>query len=330
MPSGMFGAPIGINAAEDAARKNVLGVLTALETMGKIGMQPGQAALQAAQARQANALAAEKEAAALSAASVSSLTEIASNRFAGLPPDEFLIKSGGLMLGAGQVKAGAEMVTKGFDIQGKQQTAATARSNELLHKIDAQRKQIQQAASDAGMILNMKTEQEYANLKYDLIGKSMDPDYIADLPETLAEAQQMLRPVFNRALSAKEQLDVKQKEIEDADQRRSRASQRARDEAAAKLSGARLKVVEKAYEDSVKNDGPGSPTTAQRRKELIEASRDAREARERKEFPPLPSNPEDVVTERGKNTYKLPDGRKVYAVGMDKDGLPVFKLIEGK
>lgn len=321
-----FGAFGGARFAQQQQK----GALENIETMGKIGMQPGQAALRAAQARQYNAQAAEKEAASLSATSVSSLQEIAGRRFSGLPPDEFLIKSGELMMDAGQVKAGAELATKGFDIQSKQQTAATARSNELLHNIDRQRKQIQQAASEAGTVLNMQTQQEYDNWRYSQVGGSMNPDQMSDMPETLAEAQQILRPVFNQALSAKEQLDVKQREIEDADQRTRRSHQNARDTAAAKLSGARLKVVEKDYEDSVKNDGPGSPTTAARRRELIDASKEAREARERKEFPPLPTDPKEVVTERGKNTYKLPDGRKVYAVGKDKDGLPVFKLVGGK
>ncbi len=57
----MFGAPVGIGAAEADQRQNVLGGLQAYETVGKIEQQPAQKALLEAHAKLFGAEATAKE-----------------------------------------------------------------------------------------------------------------------------------------------------------------------------------------------------------------------------------------------------------------------------
>ena len=318
---GLFGTPTGQIAREEQNRKNVLAEGEAWKTLGEIEAQPSKRALEAAHTRLWNATAAKEEAETQGTTNLGQLLEIANKTLPqDMSPDDRMVAVGEMALKSGLIKPAEKAFETGFGMKLKKQQIATSAANEKLHGLDARRKQLQEAGSIAQFMA--QSPAQYAQGRAFLAAQGHD---IADLPEDFDAAVPQLRAAAAASIAADKQIELERKRIEDADQAETRRVQRDLDRRRADFTDIRAKVKKKEYEDSLKNNGPGSSSSDRRREEMNTASKERREAAVRKEFPPLPLDPAKVSYERGKNGYMLPDGRLVYTVGKDAKGRPIFE-----
>ena len=144
------------------------------------------------------------------------------------------------------------------------------------------------------------------------------------LPQDWNMAQPMLQAALNASIDAVKQLEMQDKKIHDAAQRKNWASDSAKDVAdieQAKKYGLFIDAKRVALE---RNGGGNSPEAMRAREELAKSRKAIRDANERKEFKAMPLSADDLDISQG---YKDAYGRYVYYIGEGKDGKPAFRQV---
>lgn len=308
--SGMFGAPIGISAAEQDQRSNILGALQGMEALGRIEQRPAQTRLINAQAAAAEGELEEKRQLAELASNTAKARAAAAQGHTltvdNLRPQPTSLASPLLdMLAMGEkrgVSPGtlAPLAKQAAEIQHKEAQTASARAEEVKRNLDAQAKQLDLYGSFA--MAGLQGPQQYAQARMQMEAAGIPT---GKLPADWRAAVPMLRGIVTSSLKAKEAIELDMKKEQDAAQRARWGSANARDAEAVKTAQARTKLLKERTSVLHKNGGSGSKEETEAQKELRLARKAEREAKERKEFPAAPLDPE--AREPGK-TYTAANG----------------------
>lgn len=294
------------------------GRLENLETLGKIAAQPGEAALKAAHARAYNATAANAE------------TEAAQNAALGaMAPGAFSGEAGGkggsladpfvrltaIAGSLGMPKKAGEFAKIATEVSLKEQQAATSKSNQELHRLDAQQKQIEQDGSIAYFMT--QSPENYAQGRAYLASQGQD---ISGMPEDYAAARPQLEAIVAQSVKAKDAIAARAKKLVDDANVKKLNAQAGASSASAAAANARVRNLDQIYTFRAKNDGDVSTASAElkrARKAAIpiaaEARADAQASRDRAKFPP--PNAKQIadpnLREVGR-AYSLPSGVHVW------------------
>lgn len=320
----MFGAPIGIGAAEADQRQNVLGGLQALKQMGEIAAQPQDLALKKAHTRlyEAEAGAKERELAAEEALGRLAAGQRNTPVDPEATPGSRAVNLGEQLMGAGYFSKGLKVVQAGVGIDQKAAAAMAAQASAELRRINGQRKQLENMANLAQGVLNADTPEAYAQARLYALEQGMDA---SRLPEVYnANTKTVLQQVVAAGTKASEQLKLKEDAL-------TGVARRAQLGASAAASSARVKVLqerERALKDDFdrreKTGGKYDPKVAEYKDALRDVRRAKLAAEDLKNFPPAPARPED--REPGK-TYTAANGAKFKWMN-GPEGKPVAQLLK--
>lgn len=319
--SAMFGAPIGIGAAEQDMRQAALGGLQAQKLLGEIAEQPDHARLTRAHAELYEGQAAKARAEASDAQKLAELSAAAAaqGRIAtvdDLDPKtpqsgaDYLERLAGLAADKGvSPKATADLYTKAAGIRQKEAAALSAQATEQVRKLDAGAKRAERIGALATMALAGPEQYAQARMLAAQEGLPIDK-----LPQSLDAARPLLQGLISSSMSAKDTMEAKRKEIHDTAQKARWDSANARDSASVKLAEKRGALIEERTKLIKKNGGSGSPEAQAASREMATTRRAIREAKVRKEFPPAPLDPS--ARQPGK-TYTAADGKTRFIWDLD-------------
>jgi len=317
---GMFGAPIGISAAEDQINQNVRSGLLAQKTLGEIAQQPAELEMKRAHARAYDAEAAEKTAklrdqqlmdrvSALAAAEGREPTADDLTRVDNPPsitePFERILRI------AQDVGAPARLtIDLGNKISQMTRNLAVADNN----RAEEARRKLTTQKDRAGMIASMaqaalSNPAQYQQLRMDAINRGLPADR---LPEAFDE--KVITGLRDAGLSAKEQIERKFKELDDKRKNAAEKRMKAKSDADIALAGSRRDLVDERYKQLQKEGGPNSQSARDARTSRTETARAVAFAKLNKEYPMAPADPKLWVA--GK-TYRLPNGTFIQATQSD-------------
>lgn len=328
--SGMFGAPIGISAAEQDQRQNILGATQAMEALGRIGMQPAETRLRTAQADAAEAAARErKQMEELAAGVARARTAAAAGRTLTVADEPRARPSMAQplldLLAAGEAQGTSPVLLAPYakqaaEIQQKEASTASARAEEVKRKLDAEQKKAELIGSFA--MAGLQGPQQYAQALMQLEAQGIPTDAF---PRDWRQAVPMLKGAVAQSMEAKEKIDRDRMQVHEDGQQKRWNAQNAESDARIATTKARTELIKTRTDALKKAGGAGSKEETEGQKELRLARKAAREAKERKEFPPMPLDPKDISFTVGKS-FTDKQGRKLTMVGRDADGLPTFSL----
>lgn len=317
----MFGAPIGIGAAEQDVRQAALGGLQAQKLLGEIAEQPDHARLtrahaelyegQAAKAR-AEASDAEKLAELSAAAAAQGRIATVDDLDAEKPRSgaDYLERLAGLAADNGvSPKTTADLYTKAATIRQKDAATLSAQATQQVRQLDAGLKRAERVGALATMAL--AGPEQYAQARMIAAQEGLPID---KLPQSLDAARPLLQGLISSSMSAKDTMEAKRKEIHDTAQKARWNSANARDSASVKLAEKRGALIEERTKLIKKNGGSGSPEAQAASREMAATRRAIREAKVRKEFPPAPLDPS--ARQPGK-TYTAADGKTRFIWDLD-------------
>lgn len=225
--SDMFGAPIGIAAAETDQRQVVQGALLAQKTLGEIAAQPADLALKEAHARLYGAEADLKQAQVADQKTMQELAEgVAKARQAArqgvvLTADDLrgakgepksLAEPYEEMLALAADRGVSPLVTEKLakdaaTIRKNEATAASAQAEEKVRRITAQEKSLEMIGAGASALLEGGPA-NYARLKAGMIEQTPpgQPSLVGWLPMDYASAVPLLRAAVTQSMKAKDKL----------------------------------------------------------------------------------------------------------------------------
>lgn len=329
----MFGAPIGIGAAEQDMRQGALGGLQAQKLLGEIAEQPDHARLTRAHADLYSAQAAEHAATALDQQKLAELatTMAAQGRVATVDDlsaktprsgADYLEQLAGLATDRGvSVKTTAGLYEKAAGLRQKDAAAGASAATETVRRLDAAQKRATRIGELASGALQGQAQYDQARMLAAQEGLPIDR-----LPQDLEAARPLLQGLITSSMTAKDGIELKRKEAHDAAQEKLWKSTEAHNTATTKTAEARTDLIRERTTQLQKNGGKGSPQEQAARAELTASRKALREARERKEFPALPLDPKSAAFVAGK-TFTDRQGRRIAYVGRDTAGMPTFELV---
>ena len=272
---GMFGAPVGIEAALDTQRDNTLGAMKALKDLGEIEGLPQKRALEAAHARYYNAAAGEKE------------EEARADRLlagaAGTPgvagsPDESLsdplARLAKIALSAGFIKKGADLQTKASQIRLREQQIGTSAAREELALLTGQREELAQIASVAASVTDQSS---WDRVRMTLAGEGAAP---GSMPERYEDAKPLLDQMVTQGMRASETLLARERAVTAAARNKTLAAQAKAAGASADAARARLRLTNQTYNLRRANGGDTSTSMKELREARTAALKDATRARD--------------------------------------------------
>lgn len=317
----MFGAPIGIGAAEQDMRQVALGGLQAQKLLGEIAEQPDRARLVRAHAELYESQAAKAREEANDARKLAELSAAAAARGQIATVDDlnprvprsgadYLEQLADLAVDRGvSPKTTADLYTKAAGIRQKEAATLSAQATQQVRQLDAGLKRAERLGALATM--GLQGPQQYAQMRMLAAQEGLSVDH---LPQDFNAARPLLQGVISSSMSAKDTIEAKRKEIHDAAQKARWNSSNARDSAAVKLAEKRGALIEERTKQIQKNGGSGSPEAKKAAEEMAATRRAIREAKVRKEFPPAPLDPS--ARQPGK-TYTAADGKTRFIWDLD-------------
>ena len=316
--SDMYGAAIGVSQASQDASREAIGTAQALKALKEIDMMPTEIAERQARTRGYNATADATE---TSVAEEKRWTELVRKSLSGDPaaaqqvmstagtnpnvtaqqgPAANLYRWARLAEEAGMPKRAADLLKDATTIDSHQATAANARSNQLLHQLQARRAQIEQIGGLAQAALDNPTQ--YNALRLQAAGMGMD---VSQLPESFEAAAPVLKSIVARSMTAKDQLELQIKTTDEARKKTRGETQNRLDGARIGVLGQRSRLLTEQIRLKSKALGPDDPRVLADRAAL-RANRDARtDLINAKLYPPAPA---PQLRELGR-VYTLPMGR---------------------
>lgn len=315
----LFGAPLGILAAEENNRASTLSGLKAIEMVGSIAQQPADLALKQAHAREFAAQAAEREA---KTADLQRLAGIHA-KVTGLPltaeqatkrnPAQELFDYADRMKAAGATEADVlPFIEKGAKVQQQLASAAHAEAQTAEQQALAAKEGRKRTGAVASALL--ANPQTYAQM---LMSGQVEPELAKNLPKDYASAKPILEFISRSAIEADKKEELRLNALRTAATQASAA-------AATGVAKARVSVLEKRgkiLQDDVdhlgKVGGKYSPEVIAAKAAEATNKKSLAQARDAKMFPGIPVDPK--FAEIGKN-YTLPGGQRVTLVGKTRDG----------
>lgn len=302
----MFGAPIGIAAAETDMRQNVLGALQAQKVLGEIGMQPAEQELKQAHARLYGAEADLKQS---QVADQRAMGDIAANVAASrrAQAEGRILTVGDAPEGSVRAKSLAEpyeqmlelatlrgvnpLVTEKLagmaaGIRQKEASAASAQAEQVLRTLNAQEKRAERLGelASAGKL----GEQQYAQARMQAAQEGFD---VSRLPQSWQEAQPLLDGLITASMKTKDAIAAKRQAEELKAKEPLWRAETAKNFAAAEAARSRAKLAEQTYALRVKYDGATSKR-AQEDKTSLNARRDTLSLKELDlSYPQAPLDP---------------------------------------
>lgn len=356
--AGMFGAPIGILAAEDQANKTALTQVQAQRLLGELEQIPGEIALKKAQARNADALAlhhrtqaadiilkreeadaaaaemAGWEAAARKAGQIIPATEgreataedVQRFRPGSLSsPLEQLYKT--MVEGGAPSKLTLPLAEKIAKIKSDEATASYRSGQANNQDLESQLRVANQIGSIAKAAYD--TPEGYAQMRLlaSQLGKDLPPgvkQIIDGLPQDWQAGRKALGPIITRALSVKDSLELGLKE-EKAEQNKLLATSTiAKNNAAVATAKVQRDLIQERTTMLKKLGGEGTPAAEAATEALTAARLQALEAKQLAMHPAVPATASKVVP--GK-TYTLAD-KSVGRAVTGADGKIEFDIIQ--
>lgn len=334
--SELYGAPSGIIASDSEIRSNIHAGLLAQKTLGEIEQQPAELRLKTAHARLYESEAGLKESQMRDQQMLQQLEQgIVQARNAGV---DLSVADARQVVKPQSMAAQLEnVVTEGVKrgvparltlpyaekaahIRQQEAAAASSKANEVIHLIDAQKKQAERRGMLAQM--GMQGPQQYAQMLQTAAEEGLPVDHLPQ--EWGGPAVQQLQGIVKSSLTVKESLELARKDLHEKAQEARWRSSSARDSASIGLAIARRDLTNERLSVLRKNGGDGSPEVHALREERRQNSIAVREARERKEFPPIPLSQSAVKPDQA---YTLADGTRARAV---EDPNGTIKNLQGK
>ena len=317
----MFGAPMGIGAAEADVRQNVQGALLAQKTLGEIAAQPADLELKQAHARLYGAEADLKAAEVANQKAMAELALRARTQGRTATTDDLGADGKPKSLAAplerlfnfAEAEGTNPMLTAGIakkiaEIKQKEASAASSAETQQLNALKGQRERMEMRGSFAAAALQAGPN-GYAQVLQAAISR-LPPDQaqeLAKLPQTFAAAQPLLKAAVTESMQALDKVKLDEKAIQDKAQRARWDSANAASNQAVKTGQARESLIKERTEVLKKNGGEGTGASKEAREELTLSRRALRLARERKEFPPAPLDPGQRELNK---TYTAADGSR--------------------
>lgn len=308
----MFGAPIGIGAAETDIRQNIQGALLAQKTLGEIEKQPAEKALAEAHAKLYGAEAElklgqaedQKTLANLALEMQKAKTDAANGKIrtvedVGKAEQTSLAEPYEAMFNFATKKGVNPMVlskiaTTAAGIRQKEASAASQNAEALNRQYEASIKQARMIASAANAALN--NPEQYPRILMEAAASGLP---VQLMPQQFDAAA--LTAARDFGIKAEDRIKLQQqKTLQEARIKRWGAAN-ATDAAREKLLNLRADTLKEKLDLERKNGGVNAD-----RAELTATRKAAREAKERKEFPPAPLDPKE--RQIGK-TYTAADGK---------------------
>lgn len=354
--AGMFGAPIGLLAAEDQANKTAMTQVQAQRLLGELEQIPGEIALKKAQARSADASALhhrtqaadiilKREEADAAAAEMAGWEAAARKAGQVIPATEGREATAGDVQRMRSVSSPLEQLYKTM-VEGGAPSKLTLPLAEKIAKIksdeamagyrsgQAKNQDLEsqlRVANQIGSIAKAAydTPEGYAQMRLlaSQLGKDLPPgvkQVIDGLPQDWQAGRKALGPIITRALGVKDSLEFGLKEEAAKQKKLLDASTIAKNAATAATAGVRRDLIKEQTTVLKKLGGEGTPA-AEAATEALTASRlQALEAKQLTMHPAVPATASKVVP--GK-TYTLAD-KSVGRAVTGADGKIEFDIIQ--
>ena len=284
----MFGAPIGIGAAEDDMRKNVLGALNAGKILGEIEQQPAETRAKEAQARLYTAQAAEKEQEAAATKRMLELISGPSVQGEEGSPTSKLDAMGNAALAAGKFTLGADLLGKASTMRSQAATAATAEVRQTLMETRTKKLKAEKVGGLAGAVTDQAS--------WDRIRPQLEADGLSDLPPEFSAAAPILTQLNQASMTAAQQLAAKEKSLDRTARAAHWQAQEKEWNARIARANAAITLSQERLAQLKKNGGPNAEATREAQKALTklrEAQRAAVEGKAQTQFNrgAVPSDP---------------------------------------
>ncbi len=320
----MFGAPLGIGAAERDQREVVQGGLSALKTMGEIEAQPTDLALKKAHARyyDAGALKVEKEAAEMEAFAGIAKGIGASGGTPG-DPAERLGQIADRAINAGFVTRGAALAKTAQDLRTKEAVTLATQASEGLRRVREAAARAQMVSGIASGALQANSQEGYDMARMQAIQAGLPA---TQLPESYEEAKPLLQQLVTQGLKATDLARVKEAELTGRARRGLMGVQSRAAAARVDLLNARKELAKRDLDEQTKNGGKHSASVKEAREALTRLRQEKVSALDRKEFPPIVPEA-DWAANIGKS-FTWPGGKKVRIEKNPTTGKPEAVLLE--
>lgn len=309
--SDMFGAPIGIGAAEQDIRQAALGQLQAQKLLGEIAEQPDHAKLvrahvelYAAQAEKARAAAAEQKKLADLSTEMAAQGRDATVNDLGEPLSgaDYLEQFAQLAANKGiSPVTTASLYAKAAEIRQKEAATLSTQAREKVWQLDVAKKRAERIGALA--TLGLQGPQQYDQMRMLAVQEGLPID---QLPQDFTAARPVLQGFVTSSMTAKDTIDTERRKIHEAAQEKRWQSANARDSASVKLAEKRGELITERTQLLRKNGGGTSAEAKEAAQEMAATRRAIREAKVRKEFPPAPLDPSARQPGR---TYTAADGK---------------------
>jgi len=282
MTTEMFGAPYGIQQAEDQINKNVLSGLKAQQLIGEIEKQPAERLLAESHARLFQAQAGKAEAEAKETGEYKQFVAQALQGLSapGQPPGQAqsldkLYQIGILGAEKGFLKPSLDVLNDVTTIKQREAAVASSRAQTVVSQLKAQQEVSEQLAAETASIT---TPEQYSGWLAMQASRGRDTSW---MPQTFdARAKQMLNTLTAQGISASKQIELKMQATKDASMIKENEAQTSAAFASAKLSGARLKIAEEDLTVKKKYAGPQAEATLEATKAREKASKAYSESQE--------------------------------------------------
>lgn len=326
--SDMFGAPIGISAAEQDMRQGALGGLQAQKLLGEIERQPADKALTEAHARYYDAEADVKQA---GLADQKALTLIAANiqakRAQGetittddlrVPktPEDYLQAFAEASIGKVSPDVTLKLFEKAATVQQHYASAAASRALEVERGLKAHQDRVERIGALATMAL--QGPQQYAQAKL-LAAQENLP--IGKLPQSLDAARPLLQGLVTSSMAVKDSLHLKIQQAAEARLSANSTKDAAKKDAQIAVLEQRERAIRLNADLVEKFGGENTKATINAKNAAAAAKTAVADLRTAKQFIPLPLDGTQLSRTQG---YKI--GKDFYYwIGQDADGKDRFE-----
>jgi len=321
----MFGAPLGIGAAERDQRDVVLGGLNAVKTMGEIEAQPVDLQMKRAHTRVYDATAAKMEQERATEEAFAALARGGAGQAGaggpGLTQADQLSDLASKAINAGFVTKGTELAGKAAQIAARYASAGASNAAEQVRLVNAAKGRISMMGGIANAALEANTQAGYDQARMQAIEAGIDP---SSLPEDFAAAKPTLKLLVDQSVKAIEKLKLKEDQLNGISKRGLQGVQAKVAQKRGELIDARTDIARRDYDEQVKNGGRFSLGALEARDTRTKLNQQKLEMNDRKEFPPAPVNP--AAREIGKR-YTAADGSKFLWTTDPATGKPVGQLL---
>ena len=350
----LFGAPIGIQAAEQNARENVLSAVKAQELLGKIAAQPGEMAMTKAQTELYTADAAQKLEALNALRAQNRLAQdFADYERRAAPVVNAAASQGRLATADDVIAAGTPQASpnvarlqrylKFAEDRGISESTLTPLRKELstiLMQEGSAAHSNAQADADKARAAGLRSKQIAAWIA----GVQQNP---AMYPQALAEALNSADPLIRQTaaklpttynaglvermrrsgIDADKQRELEMKAAEDKSQKTLRDAQAAQAKANTSVAEKRAKLIGIQANAAEKEFGPDSTPTKDLKAAKTKALEAVARAKDAEKFPAAPASAKDYVL--GKS-YTAPNGKRFTVTGKDAKGEPIGEWLSDR